>query len=293
MKYFFNQHNLIKLFSKLEINQFLLLGITFGLIAIHLSITIRQDIDIFLWSSLYLCSALFLIWRKRLNLNFASDIYSSLLGLFFITIVLYKISFSPSYLFLLFSPWVSALGLSLMASSFKRLKQYTQELILLFFLQVPQHFIKSALDITPLTAKFAAYILWYLGFPVSIQGFYIVLPHGSVDVYRGCSGLDSIITLLTLAILLLFLFPLKHIKKNIVIPIIFMLVGFVINGFRVALLAILTNSQKDQAFRYWHQGNGSFIFFMVAVGLSCLFYYFLLLKETSTNCSPSIEASDR
>ncbi|MBD2358424.1 cyanoexosortase A [Tolypothrix sp. FACHB-123] len=287
------ERSFIKRFSNLKLNQLLVLGIVSGLIAIHLSLTIHHGMSLFLWSILFSLAILFLIGQKRSQLNVSSNIFCTLLGLSLITITLVQLCLSPSYLFLGFSPLISALGLILMASGYQGLKQYKQELILLFFWQIPFFFLSYAIDITSFTVKFATYILWYFGYRVTIHGFYIVLPAGSINVYGGCSGWDTILSLLRLSVVFLILFPLAGIKKRIIVPLIFMLIGFVINGFRVALMAILTAAQNQQAFEYWHTGKGSLIFSMIGISLSSLFYYLLILRENPETKLPYLEGLDR
>jgi len=43
-------------------------------------------------------------------------------------------------------------------------------------------------------------------------------------------------------------------------PIVAVLVAFVVNGVRVALMAILVAYSSQEAFEYWHTGTGSEIF---------------------------------
>jgi exosortase/archaeosortase family protein len=60
------------------------------------------------------------------------------------------------------------------------------------------------------------------------------------------------------------------------LPIVAVIVGFIVNGVRVTLMAILVDRGNQAAFDYWHLGNGSLIFSMVAVFILGGICYFIL-----------------
>jgi hypothetical protein len=51
-------------------------------------------------------------------------------------------------------------------------------------------------------------------------------------------------------------------------------------------MAILAASSKPEAFDYWHEGDGSLIFGMIAVGVFGLFYMFLLKQDEAQSQDP-------
>ncbi len=276
-------------FQTLKSSKFWLLGVAAGLIAIHLTITWKSDnTDLWGLSILFLAAVCSLIWKKRNILNLETETISSFLGTLIIALVLFK-STSPigkfpdvidNFHYVL--PLISSVGLGLLASGFKGLKQYSQELIILFFLGVPQATIPSLIDISIFTAKFATAVLWYLGFEVSRQGVNVILPTGSVEVYSGCSGMVAILYLWGLAALFFVMFPTGWSKK-ILVPIVATLLAFMVNGGRVALMAVLAASSNKPAFDYWHTGDGSQIFAMTSVLTFGLFCFFLLQLNESKN----------
>jgi cyanoexosortase A len=273
----------ITLFSSvrwLNNTQFWLLGIVGGLIAIHLNVSWKiGEINLLGVSVLFWLAVSSLLWRKRNSLTLESDVFSTILGAFLIAVVLLKSTSLTGSHFIRLSPFLSAVGLALLASGFKGFKQYWQELLILFFLGMPQVLLSSLLiDISTFTAQFAAFILWYLGFEVSRQGVYINLPTGGVEVYPGCSGLESIAHLLGLAVLFLVMFPMDWGQK-ILVPVLAIFLAFVVNGVRVALMAALAASSKPEAFEYWHKGNGSLMFSLIAVLLFGLFCLFLIRQQ--------------
>jgi len=71
--------------------------------------------------------------------------------------------------------------------------------------------------------------------------------------------------------------------KKILVLLVAVLVGFIVNGVRVALMAVLVALSQQDAFEYWHQGDGSLIFSMIGVLLFGLFCHFLLLQSASEN----------
>lgn len=264
--------------------QFWLLGLAATLVTIHLTLTMRAgDHPRAGISILFYLAVASLLWEKRQSFSLKVRVFPSLLGTLLITGVFIKSTFIMDNYFLQLLPFVSALGLSLIASSFKGIKLYWKELIILFFLGTPSVLLSSSLtDISPFTAKLAAFILWYSGFQVSLQGVYITLPAGGVVVSEPCSGMKSITYLLGLAVIFLVMFPTNR-RNNIIVPIAAVVLGFVLNGFRVAFLTILSASSNQKAFDYWHYGDGSTIVGMMAVLLLGLFCLFLLRQEEFEN----------
>ena len=274
--------------TPIKVSEFLLLGIAADLIAIHLTITWKSGF-INLWgnSVLFWVAVCSLTWRKHHELSLKSGKIPSFIGALLITGVLLK-STSPFGNFLLLSPFISVLGLSLIASGFRGLKQYWQQLLVLSFLGVPQVTLLWMVDISAFTARFAAFVLWYLGLKVSFQGVHVTLPTGGVEVYPGCSGIENITYMSGLAVLFLVMFP-THWSQKILVPVVAIVIGFVVNGVRIALMTYLIASDNLKAFAYWHTGDGSLIFSMVAVlifGLFCL----LLLQLDAPGNEDSLES---
>ncbi|KAF3888796.1 MULTISPECIES: cyanoexosortase A [Nostocales] len=269
--------------QQLKYPQLWLLGIGACLIIIHLTVTWKADNSNLLSSCiLYWISISSLIWDKHHTLNLESGIFSSFFSLVLICLVLLKSATLTSFgLFLYFTPLIIAFSLALLASGFKGLKQYKGELIALFFLGafkiVPSSLIGT---LSSLTAKFAAFMLWYTGSQVALSGVIIYLPTGSVEVLSGCSGIEQIFQMLGLSLLFLLMFP-QNGKQKIITPIVAASLGFIVNGIRVVLMAILVAKNQQEAFKYWHEGDGSLVFYMIAVVLFGLFCWFLIGRGES------------
>jgi len=264
--------------------QFCLLGTASGLVAIHLTLADRYvEQSFFVLSSVFWAATASLIWQKHERLNLSSGLCSSLFGLLLLGLVVHSSAVNHSENLLNISPFLSGLGLGLLASGFKGLKQYWRELTILFFLGVPK-VICQPLDISYFTAKFAAVILWYTGFDFSLQGAILVMSKVAVNVAVGCSGFNNVFYLLGLAVLSLLMYPLSG-KKRLIVPVVAIALAFISNGFRVVLVALLANTSNQSAFDYWHSGTGSPIFSLISVALFGFFYLFLLRQENPLEAS--------
>ena len=267
-------------------SQYWLLGITAALVAIYMALVWLSGNTAHIGMSLlfYLAAGMVFL-EKRHSLLLQSGILSNVVGAALVGFCLWQSSVLlhdpqltsdlPDPMLRLF-PFVSALAVGVLASGFKGLKQYWQELTLLFFLGGPSVLFTFLPDISPITAQFSAFLLWVVGFNVSVQDVYIRLPAGAVKVYTGCSGIESITYLLGLSAIALILFPIPRMKA-VFIPILAMLIGFAVNGVRVAIMAVLATSNTI-AFDYWHKGEGSLIFGVTAV-FTFGFCYWLLHKH--------------
>lgn len=257
--------------------QFWLLGIATGLITIHLTLTSRaNDASLLGTSTLFWIAVSSIVWQKRDTLSLESRVSSSVWGLLIVAFVLLKsISVSGYDPFLRLFPLISTFGVALLASGFKGLKQYWQEFLIFCFLVPSPGTLALLIDISTLTAKFATAILWYMGFEVYRKGVFVSFPTGGIEVYPGCSGIENMLHLLGLAVIFLMMFPTKRLEK-ILLPVVAILIAFVVNGVRVAILAIFAASANPQGLEYWHKGDGSLIFSMIAVGILGLFCFFLL-----------------
>ncbi|WP_017316078.1 cyanoexosortase A [Mastigocladopsis repens] len=277
--------------SRLKYPQFWLLAIGASFIAIHLTLTWKADNTSLLGMSFLFWAAISsLVWEKRHSLNLESGIFSSFFGLSIIALLLIKsISLTSLGGFLYLSPAIFAFGLAVLASGFKGLKQYRGELLVLSSISLPKVLPLSLIDISLFTAKFSTLILWYTGSEVARNGVIISLPSGSVEVYPACSGLELIFQMLSLSLLFLLMFP-QNGKQKIIVPIIAATLGFIVNGVRVALMAILVAQGQMEAFKYWHEGDGSLIFSLIAV-LFFGFFCWFLVEKTELRSKDATESS--
>jgi len=263
--------------------KFWLLAIAVAVATVHLTLLSRAgSSDIFATSLLFWLAAGSLIWDNRETYKLDSSLIPSLVGLFLFALILLRVAFSPdsaSSAWLL--PFIATLSLGLLASGFKGLRQYWKELVIFGLLAVYPLLTLTlqAIDLSELTAMAAGFQLTYLGFPVQRQGVFLVMPTSRVEVYGACSGIQSILQLLCISVLFLLMFPLQHRWQKILTVISAVVIAFVVNAVRVALMAILNNSGSKAAFDYWHVGQGSLIFSAIAVFVFGLFCWLAFLRN--------------
>ncbi|WP_299414565.1 cyanoexosortase A [Acaryochloris sp. IP29b_bin.148] len=271
--------------------QFWLLALLAGLYAIYMTLAWRaENVSHVAISLLFGCAVFSLLQDKQHKLNFGSSLPASLVGTGLVLGVLGYSATQTVNPFLRLLPILSGLGVGLLASGFRGLKQYRQELIALFFLGVPSVIAAFWIDISPITAIFSRLLLLYTGFEVSGQGTYVALPTGSIKVVYDCSGIDQMNYLLGLSVLSLVMFPLKGWMKQVLVPLVGLVLGFFANVIRVAMMAIFAASNKA-AFDLWHTGEGSYIFAFLAVLCLGLFYRWLLKAEELVPPSTAADSS--
>ena len=262
-----------------------LIIIATGLVTLNMTLLWKLgDIAHFWMSIVFWLAVGSLLWEKQDILKQSegkSDVLSTVAGTILIAFILFKSAMVSSKFdtFLRIAPFLSGLGLSLIAVGFQDLKQYWRELVILFFHGIPSVITSPLVDIvTSITAKSAYYSLWYVGFNVTREGNYVALPTGRVFVDGGCSGMEAMNYLLGLSVVCLLMFPTKQ-NKALVIAVA-VAFGFIINVFRVAGMALLVASNRLDLFKYWHEGEGSLVVGMVAVILFGIFYQYMLKLDS-------------
>lgn len=282
-----DDHPMIKLaefklaeFNPWRIPQYWLLGIGAGLLALNLTFLLRaDDSELFATIGLLWLAIGTLLWEKRGQLHLESSVVATIVGAALIALVLMR-SVAPSGYHLQASPFISYLGLALMASGFRGVRQFWKELLILGLLLLSPLIVGlfQAIDLSLLTAKAAAFMLWYTGFEVIREGVFIVLPTGRVEVYGACSGVSSVLQMIYLSVLFLLMVPLRWSQRLLCLAIA-PLIGFLVNAGRVALLALLVADARQAAFEYWHTGNGSLLFSVLAVLLFGAFCWVAFLRH--------------
>jgi cyanoexosortase A len=278
---------MISMLSKFQNPQYWSLSLLSGLGILYCAILWKADDSAHLGMSLlFITAASSLLWDKRHQLTFQSDRLSQLFGIGVIAPLLYFCYQSPHSAqlqelnpTLRIFPFVVACGVGLIASGAKHLKQYWQELTILFFLGVPSVIATWLPDFSAATAFSAGLLLWYGGFPVTVQDTTIQMPTGIVEVYAGCSGMESMTYLLGVSVVCLLTFPIAG-RRRFIIPFIAVFIGYAINVIRVAAMAILVTSKNLSAFDYWHTGQGSLWVGAIAITLFCSFYLFLISNQS-------------
>ncbi len=267
-------------FKPWRVPQYWLLGIGSGLFALNWTFLLRaDDSELLATVGLLWLGIGMLLWEKRQDLHLESSPGATIAGAALIALVLVR-SLAPGGYHLQASPFISFLGLALMASGFRGVGQFWKELVILGLLLVSPLVVGllQAIDLSLLTAKAATFMLWYAGFDVARQGAFIALPTGRVEVYGACSGVSNVLQMLYISLLFLLLVPLRW-PQRLLCMVIAPLIGFFVNAGRVALMAILVANTRQEAFEYWHTGDGSLVFSAIAVLLFGAFCWLAFLRQ--------------
>jgi cyanoexosortase A len=283
-------------FKQYQNSYFWLLAIAAAIVTVQISLFLIWDEGRLFESFILFGGAIaYLIWDRYPALRLESSIFASVFGGILIGLVLLKSTTLGTYdPFLRIVPLLLLFGLALLASGFRGLSQYGREFLLICFFIPPPSTVSRIFDISPWAATLGETILYYLGFQVVRENVFIYIPNGGVEVYYGCSGIESMIHLLGLSVLLIALFP-TNLWQKILLPCIAMAIAFFVNGFRIALLTLLSESSQNNSFEYWHTGTGSLIFSIISVLIFGYFFYYFFYRDTTIelDAANELEETDR
>ena len=158
------------------------------------------------------------------------------------------------------------------------LRRFAFPIGFLFFM-VPLPFVEPlSVPLAQLTGALSAAIVRLLGVPIIVNGAQITLPHTELVVGAQCSGLRSIVTLMTLVALVIFLVEGAWWKK-LLLALSSIVIAALGNVIRVASLLVVANIWgADAAFKYYHDYSG-IVFFLSALALLLLFSWVLGCRE--------------
>ncbi|MGB2924877.1 MAG: archaeosortase/exosortase family protein [Limnothrix sp.] len=179
--------------------------------------------------------------------------------------LLYKAwGFSNDEAFLRCLPLLSLLSWGLICFGWQSLKLFRAGFVLFGFLALPWEVVYGFVDLSLLTAQFSHWLLWVMGLEAERIGTLIRLGTGSIEVYHGCSGLKLMLQLVGFSLIYLVLNG-KEWRAGLSLIFGAIAIGFGLNSLRVAIMTILVSLGDEQAFDYWHLGDGSLIFSAIAV----------------------------
>lgn len=260
---------------------FWILAVAAALVTIYFGLLWKADDVAHLgMSGLFILAVGSIIWDKKETLKFKTNLGAILVAVLLIAASLYALTLNLKIrgidlnVVLRVMPFTFGIALALIASGFPGLRKYWRELAILFALGVPSAFL-TQMNISPITAQFSSFMLWSIGYNVGLEGINLIMPNTTVLVAKGCSGIESINYLLGISVLYLIMFPLTR-KYILIVPIVGVVIAFVVNLFRVAAMSILINYGRVEAFKYWHEGEGSLVVGVVAVFIFSVFYFCLL-----------------
>jgi exosortase len=151
------------------------------------------------------------------------------------------------------------------------------------FLMIPLPVIifnQIALPLQFLASRLASGLLSIVGVPVLREGNVINLPSLSLDVVDACSGLRSLVSLVTLAVFYGYLFE-PRISRRILLVLSSIPIAVAANGFRIMGAGLLGEYwSPDKAEGFFHMFSG-WLVFLLSLGLLVLFHKVLGLFARS------------
>jgi len=125
-------------------------------------------------------------------------------------------------------------------------------LFLFLMIPLPQSLVNTvAFPLQLVAAQLAVEIMHWLGVPVLLEGNIIHLPHTSLFVAEACSGLRSLMALITLGVVFAYFFR-RHWAERLIIVASAIPIAILVNAIRVALTGILTA-------RFGNEAAGGFV----------------------------------
>jgi len=213
----------------------------------------------------------YLLWRRRMELRDSLK-SSSPLGfiVFSLGLVLYILgSIGEEEFVQRISLPVALLGIVYFLNGRKTAQLCLFPIAYLFFMiPVPYPFYKAlSLKLRLLDSMVAASWSSFLGVPVYIEGYFLHLPHITLEVADACSGILSIFALMAIGIFYTYIFPTKVWKK--VLMLVFLIpIAILSNVVRIVSIAVLIYYSGDWILHStFHKFNGTFNFLL---GLTAL-----------------------
>jgi cyanoexosortase A len=247
------------------------------LVLIHFSLGIYLGKQAYLMMSLLLWGSLYLLlWDRRQSFKKNQDKISSFLGYLVVTVILVLSVVHPGEKELGFFPLAAFLGWFLIFIGASQAKFYLKEFCILTVFGIPKLIPDTAFGLAPVTAKFSAYTLWYLGYQVSLlNNIYIQIPNGGVEVIPACSGINLVVHMLSISVIFLCVFPTGR-SHTILFVVFAVILGFFMNVIRVAMLAALSTPKLSTQFHYWHSASGASLFVLLTLVIYGVIYFSFL-----------------
>lgn len=177
-----------------------------------------------------------------------------------------------------FSMLLVMAGLVLFISGRRMLRELTFPIaFLIFMIPLPMVIFNAvAFPLQLFAARVATEVISALGIPVLRDGNIIELAHATLEVAEACSGIRSLVTILTLATIYAY-FTLNSRARQVILVASAVPIAILVNSSRVALTAILAHHLGYGAVEgFYHSFEG---WFMFIVSLVLLLGVDLLLRR--------------
>lgn len=158
------------------------------------------------------------------------------------------------------------------------LKRMTFPILFLIFM-IPLPFVEPlSVPLAQITGNISAQCIQLFGVPITVNGAQVILPNAQLIVGAQCSGLRSIVTLLTLVTVIVFILQGPWWGKAL-LALSSLPIAAAGNLLRVSLLLVVANTWgAETGFQYYHDYSG-YVFFLSALALLLLISRVLQCRE--------------
>ena len=185
-----------------------------------------------------------------------------------------------------FLPLLTGIGLALLAAPASKLRSFLPSLSVLALLPV----VRAAGSLTPLgplsvaTAWLTQQMLTLSGYAAEQFGNSVGLKSGGVTVNGACAGLGILLQLLLVAVIFALAFPMRHRWQNGLMIVVAPLIGMVVNGMRITLLALFITSSlpnRQWWFDFFHDHWGALMFSGLGMQLFVWLYLYWMARQVA------------
>jgi cyanoexosortase A len=183
-------------------------------------------------------------------------------------------------------PLLAGIALALLAAPASKLRPFLKSFCVLALLPV----VSAVSTLTPLgplsvaTAWLAKQMLSICGYTAVQLGTLVKLQGGGVNVGGACAGLGMLLQLLLVAVIFAMAFPMRHRWQNGLLIVVAPLLGMVVNGMRITLLALFVTSSVPNRmwwFEFFHEHWGSLLFSGVGMQLFVWLYVYWMSRQVA------------
>jgi cyanoexosortase A len=183
-------------------------------------------------------------------------------------------------------PLLAGMGLVLLAAPINKLRPYLPSLSMLALLPV----MRAVGSLTPLgtlsvvTAWLTTLMLTLSGYAAEQIGNIVRMKGGGVIVSGSCAGLNILLQLLIVAVIFALAFPMRHRWQNGLMFLVAPLLGMVVNGMRITLLAMFVTSSlanKQWWFEFFHDHWGALLFSGLGMQLFVWLYLYWMARQVA------------
>jgi cyanoexosortase A len=183
-------------------------------------------------------------------------------------------------------PLLAGIALALLAAPASKLRPFLKSLCVLALLPV----VSAVSTLTPLgplsvaTAWLAKQMLSICGYTAVQLGTLVKLQGGGVIVSGACAGLGILLQLLLVAVIFALAFPMRHRWQNGLLIVVAPLLGIVVNGMRITLLALFVTSSLSNRqwwFEFFHDHWGSLLFSGLGMQLFVWLYVYWMARQVA------------